>query len=254
MGMDLFELLPPGSPDWFPAVRADLSAAWRQRRGNEPETALACRLANPADGTGHLSLPCSLANDDGTIEEFLGGASLDENPPRFLRLFLFLLDDFVESLQRAYKFAGTKNPPRAPDLISIWTNRFAKHRQNVLILHHPTYLFLDHPTAGPWHDAAQKAQNLTIVDTDWLKARSSNPDAQALGVNQNPSIIQVPKLRDFLDGALVFYDGFVNECAKTPAVLKGFETPDHELSLKTLFERLIPHLPKDLTEAQADPP
>lgn len=86
-------------------------------------------------------------------------------------MFLMLLDDFIESLEDARRLLGDPKPPKPPANVSVWTNFFAKHRQNLLVMHHPACLMLDCPDAERWQLATRAAGNVTVIDQQWLGQR-----------------------------------------------------------------------------------
>lgn len=239
----LIDLLPPGDDAaWLPTVREKLALSWRTGRAARDEPRI-CVLANAiASGKGHLSLPCSIADDDQSIERFLATPRIDRDPITFTRLFLFLLDDFVETLGSCYKFLGWKKAPRAPEILGTWTNYFAKHRKNIAVLHHPKYLFLDHPDADRWDRATKNAADVTVIDQSWFDGRTGLPDPEHVRANDQPAVVLVPELHEFLEAATSYYDDFVRQ-ATGRSELKRFETMDHGLGFETLLGRLAPHLP-----------
>lgn len=235
-----FELLPAGEPTWLPAVREHLSQMWRAARAPSDDP-IVCALANPMGGS-HLSLPCAVGSDDQSIERFLGQSGLDDDPVTFTRLLLFLLDDFVESLGYCYRLAGWVKAPRAPGVVSIWTNYFAKHRQNLLVFHHPSYLFSDHSDSPRWEKGVRNAGNVSVIDQTWFEGRAGLPDVVDVKANDDPAVVVVPLLETFVVAALDYYRVFVREVAVKGGGLKPFETPDHELFDKRLLERIGPHV------------
>jgi len=192
---------------------------------------------------GHRSLPCALADDDQALLDLLESSSADDDPVRFTRMFLMLLDDFIESLEDAQRLLGHPRPPKPPANVSVWTNYFAKHRQNLLVMHHPACLMLDGPDAERWQLAIRAAGNVTVIDQGWLGQRGkSTPDPVAVRANLDPAVVVLPRLDELLQPALAYYRDFGLWAAQRPTELAKFKTADHELWLKTLLDRVVSHL------------
>ncbi|MBI3201586.1 MAG: hypothetical protein HYZ29_08590 [Myxococcales bacterium] len=239
-----YELLPPGGDtSWFAPVREGLASEWRATRP-EPDTPLVCGLQTlDQERDGHRSLPCALADDDQAILDLLESPSSDNDPVRFTRVFLMVLDDFIESLEDARRLLGDPRPPKPPASVSVWTNYFAKHRQNLLVMHHPACLMLDYPDAERWEQATRAAGDVTVIDQQWLGLRGRRlPDPSAVRANDDPAVVVLPRLDELLQSALTYYRDFGQWAAQRPTELAKFNTPDHELWFKTLLDRVIIHV------------
>lgn len=201
-----YDLLPPGGDtSWFAPVREGLAREWRATRP-EPGTPLVCGLQTlDQERDGHRSLPCALADDDQALLDLLESSSVDGDPVRFTRMFLMLLDDFLESLEDARRLLGDPRPPKPPANVSVWTNYFAKHRQNLLVMHHPACVMLDHPHAQNWQQAARAAGDITIIDQGWLGLRGRGlPNPSAVRANLDPALVVLPKLDELLQSSLAY--------------------------------------------------
>lgn len=238
------QLLPPGGDtSWFPVIRERAATLWRAGR-TARETPLACAIQADS-GAGHVSVPCALADDDQAVLDLLEASFADDDPVRFVRMLLLLLDDFLESLEDARRLLGGTGRVDPPKIVSVWTNRFAKHRQSLLVLHHPSYLFVDHPDAWRWMTPIRAATNVTDIGQKWLEDRgAARPDAIALRANDHPAVVLVPRLADFLEPSLKYYREFLKWAAARPDELAKFRTLDDDLWLQTLLDRVVPLPPE----------
>ncbi len=132
--------------DWLLQTQRALFAKWSSTTGHRPgasgqtwacEIAHGCRICNE-----HLSLPCSLLSEANEIGAFLAGAGYSEDPAMFFRLYLMILSEFVAQLEGAGHLMklGLDKKPR---LVSLWANRWGKHRLQILLQHHPLMAFAD---------------------------------------------------------------------------------------------------------------
>lgn len=223
---------------WFQATRARLVATWHQRArevdGDGRDRSTLCRLFDVVPGPGHPSLPCSLGVEADGISEFLGSDSFDRKPVQFVRLLLFLLDEFTDYLAKCQKLL-TGTTAKQPKLISVWTNRFAKHKEGVLKRHHPSYIFLDSPIPQGVCERARD-RGVEVIDTDWLEANprlKDNVDTEAANA-AGTSVIVVPRLQEFLDEALAHQAEFIEQALEHVDQLAAYRSADHETDQEAL--------------------
>jgi hypothetical protein len=224
------ELLAPDSSEWFPTLRESLLAEWQTKTvvpspGGGTDS-LACSLLHAIDpSTGHLSLACSLNSETDQIEQLLTTVCFDDDPVLFFRFLLFLLDEFTARLEECYHLLNQPHPPKQPNLIIIWTNRYAKHRTAILIQHHAQHVFSDDPDCDVYLREAKNQASLTIIDTDWLK---TNTEVNIPAANQGDhAIVVVPELRAFVVEAVNFYRAFRDYACANPRMLEQFQSPHH---------------------------
>jgi hypothetical protein len=215
---------------WFEAVRINLLVEWQKStvidNGKGDVESLACSILQAANvGTGHLSVACSLNNEAEQIEKLLTTTCFDDEPVVFFRLLLFLLDEFTARMQECSNLIQNRAFPRQPVLISVWTNRYAKHRTAILIQHHAQHLFEDEPRFGAALASLRKHGKIQFIDTSWLKAHAK---ADIAGANRDiQSVVIVPPLIDFLTAAIHYYSDFRNFACSIPKALEQFQSPHH---------------------------
>jgi hypothetical protein len=215
---------------WFESVRSGLRSEWQTKTVVKSTAggieSLACSLLQAVDtGTGHLSLACSLNSEADQIEKLLDTTCFDDDPVLFFRLLLFLLDEFTARMQECYRLIGKHPAPKQPDLISVWSNRYAKHRTTILIQHHAQHVFEDEPRFGVTIDTLQKHGKIEFIDTNWLKA---NPKADPVSANRDlHSVVVIPQLIHFLTGAIRYYADFRAQACSLSRALEQFQSPHH---------------------------
>jgi hypothetical protein len=202
----------PIAPDWLASTQKALFQKWSTTTGHRPgagsgtwacEIASRCRTCQE-----HLSLPCSLLAEGNEIAAILKPGGYAEEPALFLRLYLFILSEFVAQLNDT---AGLMNLKigKGPSAVCIWANRWGKHRLRILLQHHPVMAFADE--YGPrWPGVEQRlrrepltdrcgnTQPIRIIDTAWLMRHDADKlSAEANGPGR--ALILVPPMMDFLD-------------------------------------------------------
>ena len=167
--------LPTEVDGWFDDCQRQLYERWGEigHGGNVRRGRWACEIYGHCKTCHeHLSLPCSLAREADEIGLFLKSPRYGDNPIIFLRLYLILLSEFCGGLSDVANLIGIKvgSPPKK---ISVWCNKFAKHRLNILVQHHPLYLFAD-AYGRAWEKFAPVAPTKCLID------RCGNQRPQAL--------------------------------------------------------------------------
>lgn len=215
---------------WFEPVRVNLLSEWQTKtviddgKGNlEP---LACSLLQFVNtATGHLSLACSLHGEAEQIEKLLSTPCFDDDPVVFFRLLLFLLDEFTARMKECSKLFGKDPFPKQPTIISVWTNRYAKHRTALLVRHHAQHLFEDEPRFNTALTGLNKHGKIELINTEWLKAHRT---ADIPGANRDlQSLVLIPPLTQFLTAAIGYYGDFLHFACLMPQALEQFQSPHH---------------------------
>ena len=227
------ELLQNDDVSWFKAIREDLLNEWQTKTivtvpAGDVET-LACSIHQAANkATGHLSLACSLQTEAEQIEKLLTTTCFDDDPVLFFRLLLFLLDEFTARMEECYGLLGKPSAPKQPVLISVWTNRYAKHRTAILIQHHAQHLFEDEPGFVIVMNSLLARGKITFVDTEWLKTHSRVDMASANQANQDQQVVViVPRQTGFLNDAIQYFTHFCAYACSNPKALEQFQSPHH---------------------------
>jgi hypothetical protein len=226
---------------WFAAVRSRLLNEWQTKTvvssGKGDVESLACSILQAVNiSTGHLSLACSLQSEAAQIEKLLNTICFDDDPVLFFRLFLFLLDEFTDRMQECSNLIQQRAFPEQPKLISVWTNRYAKHRTAILIQHHAQHLFEDEPEFGAAIAKLKKHGKIEFIDTAWLKTPQK---ADIAGANRDlQSVVIIPPLIHFLLEAIQYYSDFRQFACSAPKALEQFQSEHH-------------WKPIDLTEAKS---
>lgn len=224
------ELLFLDCSKWFPKLRESLHAEWQVQTvipsPHGGTDSLACSLLHAINpSTGHLSLACSLSSETDQIEKLLTTVCFDDDPVLFFRLLLFLLDEFTARLEECFCLLGHPSPPKQPSLISVWTNRYAKHRTAILIQHHAQHVFSDDPNCDEFLFEAEAEANLIIIDTAWLK---TNTKVNIPVANQGRhAFVIVPELRSFVIEAANYYRAFRDYACANPRMLEQFQSSHH---------------------------
>jgi hypothetical protein len=215
---------------WFTPARENLLRLWeRDTVFTCPDgsvESLACSILRVVDRkTGHLSIACSLHSEADQIEKLLNTTCFDGDPVVFFRLLLFLLDEFTARMHECYQVLSGKRGPKQPVLISIWTNRYAKHRTAILIQHHAQHLFLDEPRHAAAVSSLLKLEKILFIDTSWLKT-NLKPDLPTANRDQH-AVVLVPKLSEFVTEAIQYYAAFRTFACSDPKALEQFQSPHH---------------------------
>ena len=224
------EILLYDDVSWFKSLRENLLNEWQTKTvvassAGDVET-MACSILQAVKrATGHLSLACSLQSEAEQIEKLLNTTCFDDDPVVFFRLLLFLLDEFTARMQEFYGLLGKHNAPKQPILISIWTNRYAKHRTAILIQHHAQHLFEDEPRFAAAMTSLHARGKTTFVDTAWLKA---SPSVDLASANQDQqAVVIVPRQIEFLKDAIQYFSDFRGYACSNSKALEQFQSPHH---------------------------
>ncbi|HWE37519.1 MAG TPA: hypothetical protein VG406_13200 [Isosphaeraceae bacterium] len=226
--------------DWPQQTSGKLFEKWATTTGHRPEAGYgtwACEIATGCRTCReHLSLPCSLLAEANEIGAFLSSTCFCEEPATYLRLYLIILSEFGSQLDQAAKLMSL-GLGKKPRLVALWANRWAKHRLQILLQHHPLMAFADQygdewPEAErrfhsePLYDACGNSQPVRIIDTHWLEhvhGGSMNPDANGPG----RAIVLVPPLMGFLDEVIEYFRSFVDACLRDPGKIRRFESSSY---------------------------
>lgn len=201
-------------------------------------TSLFCDVVNLDDG--HISIACSVANEYQQVTDLLHSEGFDRNPILFFRLYLYLLDEFTSRIQEATELiAGMK--PRQPTRISIWANRYAKHKASIFIMHHAMHVFADghesmytllEKTEGEIDGMCLRTdilpETLVVLNEKWFM-KNERPNLVLGNIARKNIIpaIAIPPLRVFLQEAIDYFVKFVTEARKHPDKLKQFQSQYH---------------------------
>lgn len=225
-----FNLLLPEDATWFPGVRTSLHNEWQAKtkiRSPDGEwDTLACNLhhAVPKQG-GHLSIACSLNDETDQLVKVLQSTCYDDDPVLFFRVFLFLIDEFSARLEECYPLLGHVPATKQPELISVWTNRYAKHRTAILIQHHALHVFLDDPRGQRVVPVLLQQPHVMVIDTDWLKAHQKPEPLDAKAPRH--AVVIIPPLSEFLNLTIGYYRAFWQFACSVPKALDQFQSPHH---------------------------
>jgi len=205
---------------WLHEVQPELFKLWvketRHKAGANAGT-LACQLRPPGNGN-HLSLPCSLLQEANEIGTFLASPALNDYPVTFIRLFIFLLDEFTERLRQVAEKECLGLPlGKQPRGISIWANNWAKHRTQILLQHHPCIMFLDRmlmtgteckqrTEAEGMQDQCGETHPCRVFDQDSLGSLSDG----SFDPKEAVAVMVVPPLKDLLVEAIEYFKKFVS--------------------------------------------
>ncbi len=226
--------------DWLVQTTCGLFDKWVRTTGHRPDATdgtWACEIAHGCRTCHeHLSLPCSLLAEANEIGAFLSVGCFSDDPATFLRLYLMILSEFGSQLEQAAKLMalGLGKKPRD---VSVWANRWAKHRLQILLQHHPLMAFADQyseswPEAGfrfrsePLINGCGNLLPVRIIDTEWLERNhGARMDPEANGSGR--AIVLVPPLMGFLDETIVYFRGFVDACLRDPGKIRRFESSSY---------------------------
>jgi hypothetical protein len=241
------DIMNPGDLTWFPDVRKRLVREWRSRayswnRRWRKRLPLACGIIpeDRGDTEPHLSLPCSLASEADHLEAFLGLSKLDRDPVLFLRLYLILLDELCDRMDKLGGMLGLSIQwPTRNVNASAWANHVGKHRLALVVYHHPLYLFLDSP-GGPACEShvrslASEESGVVVVDGKTVDEDKADDHAK-IGNTARLAVVVVPTLVEFLKDALGRYAAFVTAAkGMATSTLDRFESKSFD---NDLVERL----------------
>jgi hypothetical protein len=222
---------------WFQQTRLNLLDTWATTTGHGltmPTNGWACEIGRGCRTcSDHLSIPCSLAMEAYEIALFLDKEWKDEEEfCLFFRLYLMLLSEFVRNLEKIAQLVDV-DAGRPPNDVCAWANNFAKHRQCILIQHHPVMVAADaYGAAWPEFEKSLPTANLVdhcgnkrpiqIIDNRWFGGHrnrdlmTANSSAQA--------VIVVPPLMEFLASTMTYFRTLVDACKEEPERVKRFES------------------------------
>jgi hypothetical protein len=223
--------------DWLRQTSHKLFEKWTTTTGHRPESnygTWACEIANGCRTCHeHLSVPCSLLAEANEIGAFLSVPCFSDDPATFLRLYLIILSEFGSQLEQTAKLMDLKVGKKPRD-VALWANRWAKHRLQILIQHHPLMAFADQ-YGDSWTEAERRfrieplvdrcgnAQPVRIIDTPWLeRTHGSRMDPEANRPGR--AIVLVPPLMGFLDETIAYFRGFVDACRGDVDKIRRFES------------------------------
>lgn len=224
---------------WLEAARKRLYEAWVGTTGHHPRASnntWACEIASGCRTCDeHLSVPCSLLREANEIGHFLNTTCFTSTPWSFLRLYLILLSEFNQQLNDLAGMLKIRIG-KPPKLVAVWANRWAKHRLNILVLHHPTILFADEYEQSWTQLEAELFRSVfecrdgtkipvEIIDTKWLERPQGGmkaPDLTAANAG-NKAIVVVPPLDVFLAETIEYFRNFVDAALQNRSVVRHFE-------------------------------
>jgi hypothetical protein len=221
---------------WFDKLRISLFEVWTSKTGHGltgPINGWACEIGRGCRScSDHLSIPCSLATEAHEIAVFLNKPWDQAEFILFFRLYLVILSEFVCNLEGIAKKVGVEigSPPVN---VRAWANNYAKHRQCILLQHHPFVVEAD--AFGPdWpkmETALQKKEymdgcgvihSLEIIDQNWFGSERKH---DTIGANSNrQAVIVIPPLMGFLEDTMTYFRSLVDACGKQPDLVKQFES------------------------------
>lgn len=226
---------------WFPRTRCALSDSWHSRSelilGAPTIGGCGVLFSDVVDlSNGHVSIACSLVDDCDQVSSLLASTCFDDNPILFFRLLLFLLDEFTERISECHRLVG-HSKARQPANISLWANRYAKHKPIFFIQHHARHVFQD--GHGPMFSAlngrrqrpgfclrsGMLPETVFSMDESWLRSNAA-VDLTAANNNLVPAVL-IPHLSGFTDAALDFLQAFIEIARKQPQRLVEFQSPFH---------------------------
>jgi len=227
--------------NWFPQARLGLWNFWDQQSrmvfGCDPATACGVLFSDVLDlSKGHVSIACALIDDHSQITKLLSSSAFDADPRMFFRVLVFLLDEYTERICETYKLIGERSP-KQPEIISIWANKYAKHKLRLFVYHHPIHVFAE---ANPVMHASLESggvrggyclrsgivpENLFAITEKWLK-QTKQPDSSQTNAEEVPAIV-VPPLQSFLDPALRHAKGLIDAAKQKPEELKKYQSEYH---------------------------
>ena len=144
-----------------------------------------------------------------------------------------MLSEFSSQLEQAAQLMRLKLYKK-PRNVALWANRWAKHRLQILLQHHPLMAFGDQYgdswdeaerrfRSEPLYDGCGNAQPVRIIDTEWL-AKSHGKKIEPMANQSGRTIVLVPPLMVFLDETITFFRAFVDACLKNVDSIRRFES------------------------------
>jgi hypothetical protein len=226
------------SDNWFELALTSAHDRWKSTTGHDPEkcdNAWAAEIAKHCQRRGeHLSLPCSLIREGNEIICFLNSVSSTIEPSVFFRLYLILLSEFcgqLKDISGVLRFEF----PKTPSLVSIWSQRWAKHRLRILVQHHPLTLFADQ-YGQRWQEVEVLARGdvyrtenetdvpIIAIDTDWFRSNPGRRPGFEQANTGGQAIVFMPHMLSFLDETIDYYRAFIDKCIAAPEKVRQFES------------------------------
>jgi hypothetical protein len=225
------------SDNWLASTQSDLYNLWSEKTKHIPnatngtwacEIARGCRTCRE-----HLSLPCSLLSEANEVGSFLSVSGFSQEPSMFLRLYLIILSEFTSQIEQIGDLMKL-DIGKKPRLLALWANRWAKHRMQILLQHHPMMSFAD-AYGERWSEVEEVIRHANFrdkcgneikanfLDTKWLEenvGKRLRHDPNGPG----RSIILVPHMKNFLVEVIQYFRDFVDACLSVPDRIRRFES------------------------------
>ena len=225
---------------WLKPAQERLYQEWAVTTGHRPdasngtwacEIAYGCRTCNE-----HLSIPCSLLQEANEIADFLSHSCYSD-AVTFLRLYLIILSQFVNQLEDVARLIGVPIG-RPPTLVTVWANRWAKHRLHYLSSIIEICFGQSRRRAGANRpklstckavDDCGKEHPVKVIDYDWLaRAVGKEPDLNDANDDQQ-AVLAVPPLMTFLRATIRYFREFVDACLARPELVRKFQSEHFSL-------------------------
>jgi hypothetical protein len=230
------------SPDlkWLHRVQPQLLKYWADETRHVKSAGgntLCCEIVRAAGSAAqHMSMPCTLASEATEIGTFLSASCFNDDPVTFFRLYMFLLDEFCERIRKASKEVLDLPIGKEPKRISVWGNRWAKHRLQLSLQHHPMIAFCDRYKTTPGElkkraeaelgrDRCGNTYPCRAVDTEELGKIFGDGKPNHDYARENfMTMIIVPPLTEFLEDTANYLKDFVRLCKASMPALKKLES------------------------------
>jgi hypothetical protein len=224
--------------DWLERTREKVLEKWTTTTRHRPESShgtWACEIATGCRTCDeHLSLPCSLLSEANEIAAFLSTTCFTSDPAIFLRLYLIILSEFVGQLEKIANLMDLRLRTK-PKRVCMWANRWAKHRLQILLQHHPRMAFADQYgerrvdaerryRSQPLEDGCGRKIPTRIIDSGWLERNYDNRLSVSEANGPGQALILVPPMEIFLDEMMAYFREFVDKCLEDPGRVRRFES------------------------------
>jgi hypothetical protein len=198
---------------------------------------------------GHISIACSLLEEQEQITDLLSHSGFNNSPILFFKLLLFLLDEFTERISKCYVLLGNMQV-KQPKLLSLWANKYAKHRLALFIQHHVRHVFYDcdqriyqalsgrDKIDGMCLRSGYLPETVFVLDHKWLENNTGHSEINLTNKETVPTIL-IPPLQNFIDETLVFYRNFIDFAKQKPEGLKRFQSNFHWPITKEIEEEIL---------------
>ena len=221
--------------DWLERIQPVLFERWLTKTRHKRKASRgtwACEIATGCRTCSeHLSVPCSLLTEANEIARLLESSCYTDEPTTFFRLYLIVLSEFVSQLHDLSVLMGL-NVGKPPREVKIWANRWAKHRLEFMVLHHPAIVFSDRYggdesrlrgelMSGPCVDRGREVP-FRLVGAETLANKTQvNLVAANSGIR---TVVVVPPLSSFLDATMTYFRRFVDTALANSEAVKIFES------------------------------